>query len=531
MSGFGRRSFIGGAAGAAVLAGLGAAIGPQRAAAAGRSALPARPNILIIITDQERQPMYWPQGWSQRNLPNRQRLADTGLTFTRNFCNSAMCSPSRSTFFTGKYPAQHGVVSTLTTGGTVSPTEPQLPLTEQNMAKVLAAAGYNVHYRGKWHMSKGPDGAEPTPADLAAYGFQGWVPPEVAQDTEPAHFGGGCANLDTPIAEQSAEFLRTVDTSRPFALIVSFGNPHDILAYPKTWNASDGHCDNYGSAAPECFNQGIDLPPTFGESLLLNHKPTAQTESQVLLAGGLGPLLGPDAPRNYVNLYAYMHKVVDQHIGMVIDALESRPGLREDTLVFRISDHGEMGLSHGGLRQKIFNVYEETLRVPLVVSNPVLFPKPVETPALSSLIDVLPTLASISRTPGNWDFRGVDLTPVIDDAAAHPENPTARVRDAVMFTYDDQNCATPNGQAIVTGASHIRCVRDDRWKYAMYFDPAGIAPPQYEMYDLDNDPQEMNNRADPLNLGNYDSAQAGAMHTKLTSMMAATGTTPGQGAI
>ncbi|WP_137725544.1 sulfatase-like hydrolase/transferase [Prescottella subtropica] len=523
-----RRTFLGGA-GALLAAGM-TASRPGRANAAGT--LPHRPNIVVLITDQERQPMFWPAGWAEQNLPNRTRLADTGLSFDNAFCNAAMCSPSRSTFFTGLYPAQHGVTATLTEGGTLSPTEPTLPLGIQNMAKLLESAGYDVQYRGKWHMSKGASGGDPSSDDLAAYGFHGWVPPEAGQDTDPDNFGGGCANHDARYAAEAVDFLRDGHSGdRPFALIVSFVNPHDVLAYPQTWDAINGTCDNYGSDAPGMFGQGIELPPTYDESLLLNFKPTAQVQSQALLAGGLGPLPGPDAARNYVNFYAYMHKVVDEHIGAVLDALESRPGMRESTVVVRMSDHGEMGMSHGGLRQKVFNAYEETLRVPLVISNPVLFPQPVRTGALATLIDVVPTLASLAHVPdpGAWDFRGVDLMPVVTDAAAHPGAPSARVQDVVHFTYDDQNCATPDGQNIVTQPNHLRTIRDDRWKYTAYFDPAGVTPPQFELYDLQTDPLELHNRADPLNPTWFDPAQTRRMHAQLFDVMERCGTTPARG--
>ncbi|MDH6281488.1 sulfatase-like hydrolase/transferase [Prescottella agglutinans] len=534
---FSRRTFLGGA-GALLVAGMAGATthataSPRPARAAVPGGLPHRPNIVVVITDQERPPMFWPEGWPEQNLPNRKRLADTGLSFDNAFCNAAMCSPSRSTFFTGLYPAQHGVTATLTEGGTVSPTEPTLPLDIQNMARLLESAGYNVHYRGKWHMSKGADGGDPSGADVAAYGFQGWIPPEGGQDTNPDHFGGGCADLDSRYASEAVDFLRGLDSNddRPFALIVSFVNPHDVLAYPQTWDAINGTCDNYGSDAPGIFEQGIDLPPTYDESLALNFKPTAQIQSQVLLAAGLGPLPGLEAARNYVNFYAYMHKVVDEHIGAVLDALESRPGMRESTVVVRMSDHGEMGMSHGGLRQKVFNAYEETLRVPMVISNPVLFPGPVHTGALASLIDVMPTLATLADVPDRaaWDFKGVDLMPIVDDAAAHPGSPAAQVQDVLHFTYDDQNCATPDGQHIVTQPNHMRTIRDHRWKYSAYFDPAGAAPPQYEMYDLQADPLELHNRADPLNLAYFDPAQASRMHARLFEVMNRCGTTPARG--
>ncbi len=304
------------------------------------------------------------------------------LSFDQAVCNTAMCSPSRSTFFTGLYPAQHGVTRTLTEGGTVSPTEPQLQVSEQNMAKLLASAGYNVQYRGKWHLSKGVEGGDPTSEDVAGFGFEGWIPPDAGQDTNPDHFGGGCADHDRRVAEEAVEFLSgpAVTSGQPWALIVSFVNPHDVLAYPQTWNAMNGTCDNYGSDAPGAFEQGIDLlpPSTRSWRSITNRQPGSVGTA---VGSRLGPLLGPDQARNYINFYAYMHKVVDEHIGSVLDAIEATPQMLDDTVIVRMSDHGEMGMSHGGLRQKVFNAYEETLRVPLVISNPLLFPEPVRTDA------------------------------------------------------------------------------------------------------------------------------------------------------
>ena len=75
--------------------------------------LPEQLNFLFIITDQERHTQYFPDGWEEANLPNLMRLKNNGLTFTNAFCNSCMCSPSRSTMMTGLYPAQHQVTDTL----------------------------------------------------------------------------------------------------------------------------------------------------------------------------------------------------------------------------------------------------------------------------------------------------------------------------------------------------------------------------------------------------------------------------------
>src|SRR5580765_8400910 len=119
--GLSRREFVQRAASTAIAAGAmlssSAVLGAADSGAVGRA---NRPNIVLIMTDQERYPQYWPPGWEDANLPNRKRLADNGLAFTRAFCNAAMCSPSRATLFTGLYLTQHGVEHTLTTGGCLS---------------------------------------------------------------------------------------------------------------------------------------------------------------------------------------------------------------------------------------------------------------------------------------------------------------------------------------------------------------------------------------------------------------------------
>lgn len=542
-SGISRRQFAQRAAGGAIAAGAALApslgLGDAKGGAAGRA---NRPNIVLIITDQERHPQYWPPGWEDENLPNRKRLADRGLTFTRAFCNAAMCSPSRATLFTGLYLTQHGVEHTLTTGGSLSPNEPTLQTTTQNMAKLLVSAGYNVQYRGKWHLTKEVTSLTDANSadDLEKFGFQGWQPPDAGQDTNPAHFGGGCADYDGRWVQQAADFLRSkeANSGSPFALIVSLVNPHDALAYAASWdlkvgNAQNGYCYNYLNQAPDCFDQGISLPPTFSEDLAHNYKPTAQAESLALLDAGLGLLedgpgpLNDDQKLKYVNFYAYLHRVSDKNIGTVVDALEANRSLYNKTIVIRVSDHGEMGLSHGGLRQKLFNAYEETIHIPIVISNPRYFPKAVRTEALASLIDIMPTLATLANVPNReqWDFKGRDLTPIIQDAIQNPTRPTASVQENILFVYDDDNPGAPNPQQFVHEPSHIRCVRDTRYKYTVYFDPCGKKPPQHELYDLLTDHMELHNMADPANTAYYNPTLVAQMHAKLGAKMAETGVT------
>lgn len=536
--GIDRRDFLRGMGAAAVVtaAALSAPAGWPAAVPAAHAATPfaQRPNILILMTDQERPPMYWPDGWAEANLPARNRLLAHGLEFRHMFCNTAMCSPSRSTLFTGLFPAQHGVTGTLTPPGTTNDDQHDLPLSIQNMARLLKSAGYDVQYCGKWHMSKGANDGAVTAADVAAYGFDGWVAPDAGGDIDPESFGGGCADNDQPYIDQAVAFLNNAHAgdAQPWALIVSLVNPHDTLSFPASWDsqsATDPTCFNYRDEAPACFQLGIELPPTRSENLANNYKPTAQLQTLALILGGLG-ILDPtrNEPEKYVNFYAFLQKHVDAQIGAVLDALDANPGLADKTVIMRIADHGELGLSHGGLRQKMFNVYEEMFNVPLIFSNPTLFPNPVQTAALASLIDIMPTLAALADVPdpGAWTFRGVNLMPVILDASQNPTNPTVKVQDSILFTFDDENVGTPNGQNVVKQPNHIRAVRTNRYKYAVYFDPQGVADPQYELYDLQTDPAELHNRARPDNTAYYDPQQVGEMHALLNEKLVAAGMAP-----
>jgi arylsulfatase A-like enzyme len=146
-----------------------------------------------------------------------------------------------------------------------------------------------------------------------------------------------------------------------------------------------------------------------------------------------------------------------------------------------------------------------------VISNPVLFPQPAQTSALASLIDVVPTLATLTGASAPH-AQGRDLTPIIADRAApdrerigrtavdlspvagHPD-PAPSVHELVHFTYDDHQAGTAAPEA-PGQPNRVRSVFDHELKYAVYLDPAGKAAPEYELYDRANDPDEVDNLLD-----------------------------------
>ena len=307
--------------------------------------------------------------------------------------------------------------------------------------------------------------------------------------------GGGIANNDgrfmTSVGdyetgdEGALQFLTsTAASQQPFFMIISLVNPHDVLAYPRNDSAA-GYSD-------EWLEGGIGLPATVDEDLGL--KPRAQ-EAFLKIFNLSGKLRTPEQKRNYLNFYGNLMRASDNYLVNVLAALDSvttssGSSLYDDTLVIRTADHGEMGVAHGGLRQKNFNFYEESIRVPLVYSNPRLFRRPRRSSALVSHVDLLPTLASLFAAPqsARSAWQGRDYSRLVLRSKAAP------VQDYVVFTYDDFQAGQAQGP-YVPPPQHIVSIRETRWKIAQYYDPTGSARAEWEMYDLKTDPLETTNLA------------------------------------
>jgi arylsulfatase A-like enzyme len=227
----------------------------------------------------------------------------------------------------------------------------------------------------------------------------------------------------------------------------------------------------------------------------------------------------PESRQLFVNFYGYLKKIVDEQMNRVLEAMDEK-GLLANTLVVRTSDHGEMCLAHGQ-REKNYFAYEEVMRVPLVFSHPTLFPTPRETNVLASSLDVLPTLA---RIVGVYDmfkyaFKGSDLTPLFIDPEAKItwSFDSETERDSIHYASDDGFLPDRFQYTPI----YIRTVRTDNWKYSVYFNRLGNRF-EYELYNLENDPQENNNL---VGVARYFDKQQ-ELHTKLQTLMIKMGTVP-----
>ena len=390
------------------------------------------PDLVLIVTDEERAaPGYESdeiRAWRDRVLVARKWMTDNGTSFERHYTGATACTPSRPTIWTGQYPDVHGV--TQTTGIAKHSEDPRIrwlrPGEVPTMGDWFRAAGYDVHYDGKWHCSdadlrdpethkrivtntsKGEvlaDGVQAyVDADpLDKFGFSGWVGPE---PHGPSLADSGTVR-DPLVADRVIAWLEARyaarragdnDAMRPFLLCANFVNPHDICLWA-LWSSTQPL-----SSDPD-DPPFVTEAPTQHESLV--DKPAIQTAYKHAYPTLYGPApminnLYDNLADPYRRMYYRLHLEVDRQIERVRSTVVAGAG-DDEAILLLTSDHGEMLGSHGGLHQKWMNFYDETVRVPLwVASTAGNGPKGrVIDDATTSHIDLLPTLLGLAGIEQN----------------------------------------------------------------------------------------------------------------------------------
>ncbi len=481
-----------------------------------------KPNIMLIITDQQRAIRDFPEEWVEQNLKSLMRLQKNGMTYRYNYINTAPCWANRGVLMSGTYPLINQV---LEVGNTLSSHF-------ATFSKILKKAGYRTVYKGKWHLNgefddfsitwKSNPNAKTTviqeDEEMAnMYGFEGWTSPDAGTALVTRYnrkgietLGGGVGKNDLRVItgegliapdeqESVLDFIKNnAQTDEPYCLVISLVNPHDISVYP-------GKLEDVGYSLEDIEDyKDFSLPKSFYEDDL-STKPDAQLN---FLKGFDPPQMDEETALNYLKFYAYLHTLPDRLIEMVLDTMT--PEQLNDTIIIRTTDHGEMGAAHGGLREKMNTFYQETIHIPLIISNPYLFPEAQTCDALVGQIDLLPTIAEIvgldaQEVKEEFFLRGNSFAQTLI-------NPDAHVNDTILFMfYSGDNF--PDVQP--SGAANVICgLVNKKWKYGVYFAPEGglptdgnlppFPPPnwypvvildsvQYELYDLENDPNELEN--------------------------------------
>ena len=420
-------------------------------------------NFLILVADQLSPRALPPYGNWVVKAPHIQNLAASGVVFEHAYCSSPLCAPSRASLMTGQLPSRIGVYDNGAEFAASLPT----------VAHRMRAAGYRTCLAGKMHFI-GPDqlhGFEQrlTP-DIYPAGIH-WIPNWQAPLSDRLEWYHGMSSVfeagvveatlqidyDEEVAFRSVRAiydLARAGDEKPFFMVASFSQPHDpweVLA--EHWNRYDG--------------VDIDMPvvPSMSDDRLDAHSRRIRE-----MCGGLSLQVPDDVVMNARRAHYASISYVDDKLGQLLGALDT-VGLRDDTVVIFMADHGEM-LGERGLWYKM-SFFEPSVTVPLIVSAPGRF-VPRRVTSNVSLLDLAPTLVDLAPGLASNDFNSFDGTSLLPLLEGDPAG-----RNGVVA-----------GEYLAEGAvAPVVMMRRGKLKF--------ISSPsdRDQLFDLETDPNELDNLA------------------------------------
>jgi arylsulfatase A-like enzyme len=421
----------------------------------------APPNVVLIITDDQRWDALSCAGSRYLKTPNMDRLANEGARFENMFCTTSLCSPSRASMLSGLYAHSHKVLNNFT----------EYPTNLASFPQRLQAHGYETAYIGKWHMGENNDEKRPGFDFWASHKGQGKY-----YDTE-FNVNGRREVLagyyTTRVTDLAVDFLRQ-NRTRPFCLILGHKAPHSFyIPEPRYSNVFDQVRIEYPTSA---FHLG-DKPEWIRQRLNTWH-------------GIYGPLFEwrknfPDSSPEAVKDFAAMTRAywgtilsVDDSVGRIYETLRAA-GQLDNTLFIFTSDNGLLNGEHGMVDKR--TMHEPSIRIPLLVRYPALVPTnaPRVIDQMVLTIDLAPSILDICVAQPLKNIHGKSWKPLL-------VGKTRGWRNAwyYEYNYEKQFPYTPN----------VRGVRTDEWKYMHY--PKGDGSPDRhmaELYNLKDDPDETHN--------------------------------------
>jgi arylsulfatase A-like enzyme len=436
-----------------------------------RPSSPRRPNIVFILSDDQRFDTIHALGNSEIKTPNLDRLVQEGVSFRNHYIMGgtwgAVCMPSRNMMLTGRtlfHLASANDPSPVTCKGSEIPPEHVM------LPELLGQNGYRTFITGKWHNGKavfrafsesgrtGPWGnmkfLEPTPEGEPFYHYAIPVTKLVPWDVKVYPW----VHSTDIFADDAVEFIEKTPGDKPFFLYLAFHAPHDAIMAPKEFEAM----------YPE---EKMKLPDSFApdhtfDTGTINIRPFVVHKEKTKAP------YTPEEMKRITSIYYAMISHLDARIGSVLKALEAK-GELENTIIVFSSDNG-FSLGDHGLNHKQ-SVYEQDVRVPLIIKGPGL-PKNETRDNLCYLLDVYPTLCDLVGLPIPTSVEGKSLLPVICKT-------TKTQREDLYFSHGDFQ----------------RGCRNERYKLLEFAVPnkeTKIVTRHTLLFDLQKDPKEMSNLAD-----------------------------------
>ena len=428
-----------------------------------------QPNIVVIITDQQRTDTMacYGNGWIQS--PHHDALAERSFVFENAYVTQAVCTPARGSLITGLYPHSHGCVVN------------GIPLREETLSIAeMMPNTYRKGYVGKWHL--GDDGNCQHGFDewcsiADGCGYHQWLldqgfAPDVPNRFTPQQRAEmpASAQIGAYVGEESERFIRE-NTGGPWLLVASTFEPHPPYRGPH-----DGLYD------PE----EIPLGPTFlkhpeGHSLFNRVRSDFYrntTDARVVAED----MTRDENWRKLRAQYLGNVKIVDDAIGKMVQALDET-GQMENTIFVFTSDHGEMAGDHRMWEKRAF--YEESARIPFLMHVPWLSTEQTRVDGVFGHADLVPTLLDLAGLPIPDQCQGESVA----DALTGDRDLREHMAFMEWNGIGDRNLGNPDINLVAT--LPWRCVvTGDRWKLNL------CAGDQCELFDLNTDPFEENNLFD-----------------------------------
>ncbi len=455
-----------------------------------------RPNIVFLFSDDltTQAISAYNYGLKLPPTPNFDRLARDGMLFENSFCGNSICTPSRATVMTGLHSHKNGIVNL---GGALDPHRPSWP-------KKLKQSGYTTAVFGKWHMKTKPNGFD----DWEVFSGQGsYYNPDLFSAKGNRRVEGHSTDVVTDVA---LNWLDNRDHSKPFALLIQHKAPHrnwkpsikELELYrDMTFPEPPSLFDNYESRiAAKNHKMGIDEHMRMDSDLMMFRGDQAnrvlgrftpeqreaylaafQEENDAFIANPpTGKALVRWKYQRYMKNYLRCVAGVDRNVGKVLDRLDEL-NLTENTIVVYCADQGFYLGEHGWFDKRW--AYEESLRMPLIVRWPGTVKKGSRSSAMVQNIDYAPTLLDMAGVKLDWEVHGISLLPLLKNGGAAPEN----WRSTIYYRYIDGGHGVPQHSAIRT--KDFKLLHFDQPRNAA--EEASI----WELFDLNQDPQEMLNLA------------------------------------
>lgn len=467
-----------------------------------------RPNIIYIMADDHAEKAISAYGGDLIQTPNLDRLAKEGMLFKNSFVANSICAPSRATMLTGKFSHMNGKRDNLDSFDGNQVTFP----------KLLQKAGYQTAMIGKWHLDSEPQGFD----DWKILIDQGnYYCPDFVSKGDTTRVEGYVTDI---ITDYVLEYLDNRDKNKPFCMLYHHKAPHrswmpnvkDLdpgldAEIPLPQNFYDAYENRKAAKDAEMriadmfLSTDMKLMPEYYEKengLGGNDQFDAVSEwkarygrmneeqqqawdahytpiNEAFKNGKLkGKALAEWKYRRYMNDYLKCIKAVDDNIGRLLDYLDKN-GLAENTIVVYTSDQGFYLGEHGWYDKRF--MYEESMRTPLMIRFPNEIQKGSISKQLVQNIDYAPTFLDYAGVEIPEDVQGSSLRPILSNT----ENVVWR--DALYYHYYE----FPKGWHKVK--RHYG-VRTDRYKLIHFYNDIDT----WELYDLENDPNEMNNLYDNL---------------------------------